>query len=94
MLTNLNRKNKYSLIALIEPFHDPIKIEQYKINLGFDNALVKLSGKIWIFWNVGWVGSVVLDSIQQITMKFCIGNRILFITFVYTRCDALDRLEL
>lgn len=42
---------------------------------------------------IGWVGFLVLDFVQQITMKFYICNRILFITFVYGKCDALDGLE-
>lgn len=35
-----------------------------------------------------------MDSIQQITMRFQIRHQTLFITAVYARCDALERLEL
>lgn len=30
-LTNLNRRNKYYLIRLMEPFQDPSKLEEYRI---------------------------------------------------------------
>ncbi|XP_049386883.1 uncharacterized protein LOC125851138, partial [Solanum stenotomum] len=78
----------------MEPFQDPADIDQFKRKLGFDKALVNCSGKIWIFWRMEWEGEVVMNSIQQITMKFSKNNNIFFISSVYARCNGLERLEL
>ncbi|XP_015158226.1 uncharacterized protein [Solanum tuberosum] len=78
----------------MDPFQDPLELEQYKRKLGFDNALANYSGKIWIFWREDWEGTLLMDSIQHISMKFCKNNRSFIISSVYARCNALERLEL
>ncbi|WMV51732.1 hypothetical protein MTR67_045117 [Solanum verrucosum] len=93
-LVDLNRRNNYNFIALMEPFQAPREIHNFRVRLGFDNAFVNSSGKIWIFWRNEWEGVVVQDAIQQLTMKFFWGGRIFFITSIYARCDAMERLEL
>lgn len=87
-LTNLHRRQKYSFIALMDPFRDPSELDQYKRGLGFDNALVNCSGKIWIFWNDGWAGTVIRDAPQQITIKFNMYNKDFYIASVYARCSG------
>lgn len=62
--------------------------------LDFDNALVNCFGKIWIFWRNDWEGSVMINSFQQVTMRFIKCNMPFIITSVYARCNVLDRLEL
>lgn len=69
-LMDLNRRHQYSFVALMEPFQDPLELDQYKRKLGFNNAYANSSGKIWIFWREEWEGSVILDSLQQLSMKF------------------------
>ncbi|KAG5616263.1 hypothetical protein H5410_016087 [Solanum commersonii] len=76
------------------PLQDPSELEQYKRRLGFSHASVNSSGKIWVFWKEDWESSSVLDSIQQVTMKFTYNNKCCIISSVYARCNALDRLEL
>ncbi|XP_049394714.1 uncharacterized protein LOC125859004 [Solanum stenotomum] len=93
-LVDLNRRNNYNFIALMEPFQAPREIHNFRVRLGFDNAFVNSSGKIWIFWRNEWEGVVVQNAIQQLTMKFSWGGRIFFITSIYARCDAMERLEL
>ncbi|KAG5570617.1 hypothetical protein H5410_060383 [Solanum commersonii] len=93
-LTDLHRRQRYSFIALMEPFQQPSELDTYRRGLGFDNALVNSSGKIWIFWNNQWQGSIMGDSHQQISMKFEMGSSVFFITAVYARCTQLERLEL
>lgn len=93
-LINLNRRFHYSFIALVEPFQDPDEIYLYKIRLGFGHAAVNYSGKIWIFWHEDWAGSIVINSYQQVTMKFLKGGKEFMITSVYARCITLDILEL
>ncbi|KAH0657969.1 hypothetical protein KY289_026717 [Solanum tuberosum] len=41
-----------------------------------------------------WEGQMIIDSYQQITMKFSNDNKLLLITAVYARCNTLERLEL
>lgn len=62
-LIDLNRRNKYSYIALIEPFRDPSQIEKYKRRLGFTNVAANCSGNIWCFWSSEWDALVVMDTI-------------------------------
>ncbi|XP_015161972.1 uncharacterized protein [Solanum tuberosum] len=78
----------------MEPFQDPLELDQYKRKLGFDNALANYSEKIWIFWRDDWEGTLLMDSIQHISMKFCKNNSSFIISSIYARCNALDRLEL
>ncbi|KAH0656867.1 hypothetical protein KY290_032529 [Solanum tuberosum] len=78
----------------MEPFQNPSELDDYKRKLGFEHAGVNSSGKIWFFWRTIWEGNILLDTVQQITIKFKIENNFFIITVVYARCNALDRLEL
>lgn len=55
-LVDLNRINNYNFISLMEPFQAPGEIHNFRVRLGFDNALVNSSGKISIFWRRDWDG--------------------------------------
>ncbi|XP_060210556.1 uncharacterized protein LOC132637493 [Lycium barbarum] len=48
-LTNLNKRNSYSIIGLMEPFEDAEQIERFRRKLGMEIAFVNISGKIWLF---------------------------------------------
>ncbi|WMV24639.1 hypothetical protein MTR67_018024 [Solanum verrucosum] len=91
---DLNKRNHYAFIALMEPFQDPSEIDQYKRKLGFDNAGVNCSRKNWYFWRAEWEGNIILDTVQQVTIKFRINNRHYIISVVYARCNTMERLEL
>lgn len=67
---DFNRRNKFSFIALMEPFRDPSQIDNYRTRLGFTYAVANSSGKIWCFWRSEWEAEVVLDSIQQVSLLF------------------------
>lgn len=45
-LVDLNRRNNYNFIALMDPFQAPGEIHNFRVRLGFDNTLVNSSGKI------------------------------------------------
>ncbi|XP_049359160.1 uncharacterized protein LOC125823817 [Solanum verrucosum] len=96
IVIDLNKRNKLSYIALLEPFKGPHELENYRRRLGMANAMANLSSKIWVFWNDEWVGNVLSDSHQQLSIIF--KNQVLqkeiCVTAVYARCNALDRLEL
>ncbi|KAH0656126.1 hypothetical protein KY290_031750 [Solanum tuberosum] len=78
----------------MEPFQNPSELEQYKRRLGFDKAGVNQNGKIWCFWKDDWGGSIILDTMQQLTIQFTNYDKEFMISAVYARCNALERLEL
>ena len=46
---DLNKRHRYSFIALMEPFENLFELEDYKRKLGFEHAGVNNFGKIWAF---------------------------------------------
>jgi len=78
----------------MEPFQDPSELDHFRRKLGFDNAGVNCSGKIWYFWRSEWEGINILDTVQQVTIRFKIDSKFFLISVVYARCNALERLEL
>ncbi|KAH0696200.1 hypothetical protein KY289_013682 [Solanum tuberosum] len=80
--------------ALMEPFQNPLELEQYKRRLGFDKAGVNQNGKIWCFWKDDWVGNIVLDTVQQVTFQFKKNDKEFMVSAVYARCNTVERLEL
>lgn len=95
-LIDLRRRHKYAYIALFEPFQGSQEIENYKRRLGMESAKANISGKIWVFWNSSWEGEVCGDTIQQLSVKFKERSSQMefYITAIYARCSALERLEL
>lgn len=41
-----------------------------------------------------WEAEVLLDTIQQVTVRFLYNNKPFQISMVYARCTTLERLEL
>lgn len=93
-LIDLNKRYHYAFVALMEPFQDPLELDNFRRKLGFDNAGVNCSGKIWFFSISEWKGINILDTVQQVTIKFKIDSNFLLISVVYARCNALEILEL
>lgn len=93
-LMDMNRRFHYSSITLMESFQGPPHIEDYNIRLGFNHATINSSRKNWCFWKEEWDVVVVLDSIEQLTIRFKISNKTFLISSVYARCDVQERLEL
>ncbi|KAH0723868.1 hypothetical protein KY290_005274 [Solanum tuberosum] len=60
------------------------------------NGKSKKGAKIWIFWEEDWEELDVVDSVQQVTIRFKRRglNHYFRITAVYAKCSALKRLEL
>lgn len=93
-LMDLNRRNRYSFVALMEPFQPVSELEMYKRRLGFHNAYCNVSSKIWVFWKEDWILQESRDSGQQLTIRFLCNQVYFSITSVYARCLAVERLEL
>ncbi|KAH0679394.1 hypothetical protein KY284_020479 [Solanum tuberosum] len=66
----------------MEPFQIPLELDQYKRKLGFDKA------------GEEWEGSIILDTVQQVSIQFRKNDKEFIISAVYARCNALERLEL
>ncbi|XP_059285202.1 uncharacterized protein LOC132038567 [Lycium ferocissimum] len=92
-LTNLNRRNRYSIIGLMEPFEDAEQVERFRRKLGMETTFVNISGKIWLFLSEDVQGSVEIDNEQQITLKLFHQslNCNIVLTVVYASCDAGER---
>ncbi|XP_060202506.1 uncharacterized protein LOC132630946 [Lycium barbarum] len=80
----------------MEPFQDLIAIEDYRRKLGFQNCKVNSSGKIWIFWIDEWLGVVVSESEQQVTLQLTHSsmNQTVLVSVVYAKCDRQEREDL
>ncbi|KAH0637781.1 hypothetical protein KY285_037453 [Solanum tuberosum] len=75
------------------------RIRNIQKKTGMLNAKVNYATKIWIFWEEDWDEHDVVDSVQQVTIRFKRRGlndyfRITRITAVYARRSALERLEL
>ncbi|XP_060182996.1 uncharacterized protein LOC132612944 [Lycium barbarum] len=92
-LTNLNRRNRYSIIGLMEPFEDAEQVEIFRRKLGMETTFVNISGKIWLFLSEDVQGSVEIDNEQLITLKLFhqILNCNIVLTVVYASCDVGER---
>lgn len=64
-LTNLNRRNQYWHIGLMEPFQDSSNIEMYERTLGHHTELANCSGKFWLFVREELETSSISDTTQQ-----------------------------
>ncbi|XP_059315426.1 uncharacterized protein LOC132066044 [Lycium ferocissimum] len=95
-LIDLKRRHHYSIIGLMEPFQDPIAIEEYRRKLGYQNCKVNCSGKIWIFWTDEWLGVVISESEQQVTLQLTHSslNQSVLVSVVYAKCARDEREEL
>lgn len=54
------------------------------------------NGKIWYFTSDGMEVEIIMDTVQQVTLKMYNQgiNRISFTTFVYSKCDVVERFSL
>lgn len=61
-----------------------------------NKVVANYSFKIWVFWNNECIGSVVNYIHQQINIQFVHQSiqKEVFVSTVYARCNALDKLEL
>ncbi|XP_059284863.1 uncharacterized protein LOC132038161 [Lycium ferocissimum] len=95
-LVMLQRQYKCFIIALMETFQNCRHLQKYKRRLGMESAIPNVNGKIWGFLDVVVQWEVLMDTEQQITLKLFhqdIGKEIIA-TFVYAKCDKVERLEL
>lgn len=61
-LTNLNKRNQYCIIGLVEPFQDPSSLDRNRRILGVSNAIINYSGKILLFSNNEVQVDLIMDT--------------------------------
>ncbi|XP_059302334.1 uncharacterized protein LOC132054308 [Lycium ferocissimum] len=61
-----------------------------------ENCKVNYSGKIWIFWTDEWLGVVISESEQQVTLQLTHSslNQSVLVSVVYAKCDREEREQL
>ncbi|XP_070034553.1 uncharacterized protein [Nicotiana tomentosiformis] len=93
---NLHREHAFFIVALMEPFQKTKHIQRYMKRIGMDNAYSNINGKIWLFLDIVVEWELLNDTEQQVTIKVYhkdIGKHIIM-TFIFTKCSSLERLEL
>ncbi|XP_060211851.1 uncharacterized protein LOC132639423 [Lycium barbarum] len=92
----MHNRHKFFLIGLMEPFQQSYKLESYRRRLGIDTALCNVSGKIWAFVNEDYQVTVMIDNVQQLTLKLHNVNSAeeMIVTLVNAKCDRMERVEL
>ncbi|XP_060190755.1 uncharacterized protein LOC132620046 [Lycium barbarum] len=95
-LLTMHTKYKFFLIGLMEPFQQAYKLESYRRRLGIKTALSNVSGKIWAFIDEEYEVTVLMDTVQQLTLKLFNWDTDLdmIVTLVYAKCDRIERIEL
>lgn len=95
-LSNLNMRNQYWLISLMEPFEVSSNIDKYKRTLGHHTALSNYLETNWLFARKELQINILADTTQHITIMVHHQNwseGILF-TIVYAACNDGNRREL
>ncbi|XP_059311003.1 uncharacterized protein LOC132062446 [Lycium ferocissimum] len=92
----MHNKYRFCLTGLMEPFQQAYKLDSYRRRLGLKTALCNISGKIWAFVDEDHEVTVLIDSVQQMTLKLenCDTHAEIIVTLVYAKCDRIERIEL
>ncbi|XP_060201759.1 uncharacterized protein LOC132630196 [Lycium barbarum] len=71
-------------------------MESYRRRLGLETAICNVSSKIWAFVDEEYEVTVLMDTVQQLTLKLFNWDvdMELVVTLVYAKCDRIERIEL
>lgn len=92
----IDRQFHFDFIALMEPKQHIRTVDQYRRRLGFEQVVVNVSNKIWVFIDQKFDFDILVNMEQQITLKMTDtdDHKEFIITMVYAKCDAIERIEL
>ncbi|XP_035541716.1 uncharacterized protein LOC118344703 [Juglans regia] len=92
-LCQLVRNFKVAMVAILEPFSDVSKMSRLAYLLGLSNfcSNAEMGGKIWVFWYELYEFDVLCMSNQMITGWVRNGVDNLLVTFVYEKCNTVER---
>ncbi|XP_019244275.1 PREDICTED: uncharacterized protein LOC109224143 [Nicotiana attenuata] len=68
-LITMHRKYHFEFIGLMEPKQQSRKLERYRRQIDFEQAIVNTSNKIWAFIDGKYDVTVVIDAVQQLTLR-------------------------
>ncbi|XP_019240850.1 PREDICTED: uncharacterized protein LOC109220840 [Nicotiana attenuata] len=80
----------------MEPKQQAKKLERYRRQIGFGQAISNVSNKIWAFIDEVFDVTIMYNMVQQLTLKlFHTESHVEFVlTLVYAKCDSIERIEL
>ncbi|XP_009793730.1 uncharacterized protein [Nicotiana sylvestris] len=92
----MDRQYQFDFIALMEPMQQTRTVDQYRRRLGFEQVVVNISNKIWIFIDQKYDFYILFNMKQQITLRMTDtdDHKEFIITMVYAKCHAIERIEL
>ncbi|XP_070047517.1 uncharacterized protein [Nicotiana tomentosiformis] len=78
------------------PMQQSRKLDRYRRHIGFAQAFVSISNKIWAFIDEKYDVTVEINSVQQLTLRLVDTEeqKEFMLTLIYAKCDAIERIEL
>lgn len=92
----MHGQHEFKFVGIMESNQQSIKVDGYRRRIGLAQAVVNISNKIWAFVDEIYEVTVVIDIVQQLTLKLFntkYGNEFM-LTLVYAKCNATKRIEL
>lgn len=68
-LISMHKRHKFQFIGLMEPMQQGRKLDRYRRRIDFPIAIKNMSNKIWAFFDEKYEVTVVMDMVQQLTLK-------------------------
>ncbi|XP_070041580.1 uncharacterized protein [Nicotiana tomentosiformis] len=92
----MQRQYHFDFIGIMEPMQRSRKLEKYRRQSGFAQAIVNTSNKIWAFIYERFDVTVVIDMVWHLTLKLddIEDHKEFILTLVYAKCDHFARIEL
>nr|XP_009774912.1 PREDICTED: uncharacterized protein LOC104224892 [Nicotiana sylvestris] len=80
----------------MEPKQQGRNLDKYRRSIDFPQAIRNVSNKIWEFFDDRFEITVVMDMVQQLTLKIFDSEdqREFMLTLVCAKCDSIERIEL
>lgn len=68
-LITIHRQHQFQFIGLMEPMKQSKKLDKYRRKIGFAQAIINVSNKIWAFIHEKYDVTLLTDSIQTADSK-------------------------
>ncbi|KAJ0074622.1 hypothetical protein Patl1_37562 [Pistacia atlantica] len=95
-LKSLVKKFGVSIVGILEPFAKDDKMTRLAYLMGLPSfcSNAAFDGKIWIFWSDDYDWDVLSMTNQLISWIFRFGEEKLYISFIYAKCNSIERRDL
>lgn len=64
----MHQQQHFRFMGMMEPMQQARKLERYRRRIGFAQAFVNVTNKIWAFVDDGYEFNVLFDMAQQLTL--------------------------